>query len=51
MVQLDTSDISDAEHLIAQVVWGTTTNVGIAVASDAGGSTYVVARYTPPGNL
>lgn len=33
-----------------QVVWKDTTNVGMASAKGSDGNTYVVARYTPPGN-
>lgn len=32
------------------MIWSTTTNVGMAVARSQSGATYVVARYTPPGN-
>jgi murein DD-endopeptidase MepM/ murein hydrolase activator NlpD len=34
-----------------QVVWPTTTSVGIASATSASGSTYVVGRYLPQGNI
>jgi hypothetical protein len=33
-----------------QIVWNTTTRVGIATASDGKGTWYTVARYSPPGN-
>ncbi|VUC22872.1 unnamed protein product [Clonostachys rosea] len=33
-----------------QVVWSTTTRVGIAWASNGKGGFYTVARYSPPGN-
>jgi uncharacterized protein YkwD len=33
-----------------QCVWKDTTNVGMASAKGANGNTYVVARYSPPGN-
>ncbi|KAF3806039.1 Pathogenesis-related protein PR-1 type [Colletotrichum gloeosporioides] len=33
-----------------QVVWKSTTKVGMATATDSSGATYVVARYSPPGN-
>ncbi|CAM1508733.1 Fc.00g055810.m01.CDS01 [Cosmosporella sp. VM-42] len=33
-----------------QVVWRSTTNVGIATASDGKGGWWTVARYSPPGN-
>ncbi|ETS79634.1 hypothetical protein PFICI_09487 [Pestalotiopsis fici W106-1] len=33
-----------------QVVWSTTTNVGMGSATSSDGATYVVARYSPPGN-
>ncbi|EFQ31695.1 SCP-like extracellular protein [Colletotrichum graminicola] len=33
-----------------QIVWESTTKVGLAVASNSQG-TYVVARYSPPGNF
>jgi hypothetical protein len=31
-------------------IWPTTTKVGIAAAKTSNGATYIVARYTPPGN-
>ncbi|POS78661.1 hypothetical protein DHEL01_v202938 [Diaporthe helianthi] len=31
-------------------IWPTTTKVGIAAAKASNGATYIVARYTPPGN-
>ncbi|KAI1842889.1 hypothetical protein JX265_012018 [Neoarthrinium moseri] len=34
-----------------QVVWGSTTHVGMGSASDSSGAVYVVARYSPPGNM
>ncbi|KAF2233447.1 PR-1-like protein [Viridothelium virens] len=34
-----------------QIVWSTTTKVGMGSASGSDGSVYVVARYTPPGNI
>ncbi|KAL9087674.1 MAG: hypothetical protein Q9165_006598 [Trypethelium subeluteriae] len=34
-----------------QIVWSTTTKVGMGSASGSDGSVYVVARYTPPGNM
>ncbi|KAF3025868.1 hypothetical protein G7054_g13190 [Neopestalotiopsis clavispora] len=33
-----------------QVVWKDTTNVGMGIATGSDGATYVVARYSPPGN-
>ncbi|KAL0939578.1 pathogenesis-related protein [Colletotrichum truncatum] len=33
-----------------QAVWKSTTKVGMAFATDSKGATYVVARYSPPGN-
>lgn len=33
-----------------QMVWKSTTAVGIALAVSKSGATYVVARYSPPGN-
>ncbi|KAF9873491.1 hypothetical protein CkaCkLH20_08950 [Colletotrichum karsti] len=33
-----------------QAVWKSTTKVGMAIATDSKGATYVVARYSPPGN-
>ncbi|KPM45259.1 hypothetical protein AK830_g1268 [Neonectria ditissima] len=33
-----------------QVIWKSTTKVGMAIASGTNGKTYVVARYSPPGN-
>ena len=32
------------------MIWGTTTHVGMAVAVSSSGTSYVVARYSPPGN-
>ncbi|CAI0646840.1 unnamed protein product, partial [Colletotrichum noveboracense] len=34
-----------------QVVWKSTTKVGMATATDSSGATYVVARYSPPRQL
>ncbi|KAI5457508.1 CAP domain-containing protein [Mariannaea sp. PMI_226] len=34
-----------------QVVWKDTTKVGMGLATDSNGATYVVARYSPPGNF
>jgi uncharacterized protein YkwD len=34
-----------------QIVWSSTTHVGLGSATDANGATYVVARYSPPGNM
>ena len=34
-----------------QVVWIGTSNFGIAKATAASGKVYVVARYSPPGNV
>lgn len=34
-----------------QIVWSSTTNVGMGSASDSNGAVYVVARYSPPGNM
>jgi len=33
-----------------QMIWSTTTHVGIGYAITPSGQTYVVARYNPPGN-
>ncbi|KAK7422176.1 hypothetical protein QQZ08_009644 [Neonectria magnoliae] len=33
-----------------QIVWSSTTKVGMAIATGSNGYTYVVARYSPPGN-
>ncbi|KPM39550.1 hypothetical protein AK830_g7004 [Neonectria ditissima] len=33
-----------------QIVWSSTTKVGMAIATGSNGDTYVVARYSPPGN-
>lgn len=33
-----------------QCIWPTTTKVGIALAKASNGATYIVGRYTPPGN-
>jgi hypothetical protein len=32
------------------MIWSTTTHVGMAVATSSSGTTYVVARYSSPGN-
>jgi hypothetical protein len=32
------------------MIWSTTTHVGMALATSRSGTTYVVARYSPPGN-
>lgn len=37
--------------LLAQIMWNTTSKVGIATASDGKGGWYTVARYSPPGNF
>ncbi|KAF7555099.1 hypothetical protein G7Z17_g2439 [Cylindrodendrum hubeiense] len=46
--------ISETNYLnfghYTQVVWGTTTKLGMAIASSSSGETYVVARYSLPGN-
>ncbi|PSR77496.1 CAP domain-containing protein, partial [Coniella lustricola] len=34
-----------------QIIWDTTTSVGMGVASDGAGGYYVVARYDPAGNV
>ncbi|KAK2608053.1 hypothetical protein N8I77_006689 [Diaporthe amygdali] len=34
-----------------QVIWASTSKVGMAVASDGSGGYYVVARYNPAGNI
>tara|TARA_B110000263_G_scaffold15668_1_gene12688 strand:- start:1916 stop:2173 length:258 start_codon:yes stop_codon:yes gene_type:complete len=34
-----------------QMIWSTTTEVGIAKARSTSGKEYVVARYSPPGNM
>ncbi|KAK2729285.1 scp-like extracellular [Colletotrichum kahawae] len=41
---------SDYGHY-TQCVWKTTTKVGMAIAQSASGKTYVVARYSPAGNM
>ncbi|KAL3292250.1 plant PR-1 class of pathogen related protein [Colletotrichum asianum] len=41
---------SDYGHY-TQCVWKTTTKVGMATAQSASGKTYVVARYSPAGNI
>jgi hypothetical protein len=33
------------------MIWSTTTHVGMAFAISPSGATYVVARYSPPGNI
>ncbi|KAK9772565.1 putative CAP domain-containing protein [Seiridium cardinale] len=33
-----------------QIVWSSTTNVGMGLATGSDGAVYVVARYSPPGN-
>ncbi|KAK7429801.1 hypothetical protein QQZ08_003646 [Neonectria magnoliae] len=46
--------ISETNYLTfghyTQVIWKSTTKVGMAIASGTNGETYVVARYSPPGN-
>lgn len=34
-----------------QMIWKTSTHVGMALAVSESGATYVVARYSPPGNF
>ena len=34
-----------------QMIWKNTTEVGMALAVSKSGATYVVARYSPPGNF
>lgn len=34
----------------SQIIWATTTNLGMAIADDGAGGVYVVARYDPAGN-
>ena len=36
---------------IAQCLWKDTTHVGMGKATTKSGATYIVARYTPPGNM
>ena len=36
---------------VAQVMWKSTTKVGIASATDGKGAYYIVARYAPAGNF
>jgi hypothetical protein len=33
------------------MIWSTTTHIGMAFAISSSGATYVVARYSPPGNI
>ena len=33
------------------MIWKNTTEVGMALAVSKSGATYVVARYSPPGNF
>lgn len=42
---------SVANMQTAQIIWDTTTHVGMAIADDGQGGVYVVARYSPPGNM
>lgn len=35
----------------AQCMWHSTTKLGMGIAKDAKGNTYVVGRYSPPGNI
>jgi len=37
--------------LVAQCCWSATTKVGMGKGTADGGATYIVARYTPPGNM
>lgn len=34
-----------------QIIWKSTTKIGMGIASDGSGGYYVVARYTPEGNV
>lgn len=36
---------------LAQVMWKSTTKIGIACAKNKKGGWYTVARYSPPGNF
>lgn len=52
-VSLDASMLNHLNLLMTcykQCIWPTTTRVGIAAAKASNGATYIVARYTPPGN-
>jgi hypothetical protein len=40
-----------ANFVTAQIIWKSTTKVGMGIASDGAGGYYVVARYTPEGNV
>lgn len=42
---------SFADMITAQIIWDTTTEVGMAIADDGQGGVYVVARYNPAGNV
>ncbi|CAG9947581.1 unnamed protein product [Clonostachys rosea f. rosea IK726] len=46
---IDSSNYLTFGHY-TQVIWKSTTKVGMAKASGSDGSVYVVARYSPPGN-
>lgn len=37
--------------LVAQCLWHSTTHVGMNGATAKNGGTYIVARYTPQGNM
>lgn len=46
----NTSQMLICIAILAQVMWKSTTKVGIASAKDGKGGWYTVARYSPPGN-
>lgn len=43
--------MSRADVCPAQCLWHSTTDVGIGKAKSSSGATYIVGRYTPPGNV
>ncbi|KUI72406.1 Pathogenesis-related protein 1C [Cytospora mali] len=45
-----TGNFEDYGHY-TQIIWESTTKVGMGIASDGAGGYYVVARYTPEGNV
>lgn len=44
------STIMDTEHF-TQIVWKSTTHLGVGIAINENQNVYVVACYSPPGNL
>lgn len=45
------SEDTFTDVMIAQIIWASTTAVGMAISDDGSGGVYVVARYSPAGNV